>query len=65
LLVSRWGIDAPLRGIEIGVFKADTCARLLKYMPRLHMTLIDPWRAGISTNDEPGPPRSIPALAAN
>lgn len=40
--------DRPIYMAEIGVWTGGTCSRLLEAYPRLHMTLVDPWRTAVS-----------------
>ena len=36
---------APLRGTEVGVLRARTSVALLDSLPRLHLSLVDNWKA--------------------
>ena len=39
-----------LRGVEIGVFRGETSATLLRTFPQLHLVMVDPWETYESTH---------------
>ena len=44
LLREQHGTNRPLTGVEVGVFRGETSAILLRELPRLRLYLVDPWR---------------------
>lgn len=47
-LCRRFGRTAELKAAEVGVERGVTSELLLRYMPGLHLTLIDIWKADVS-----------------
>lgn len=42
---------AKLRGVEIGVFRGETSALLLRHLPGLSLYMVDPWRVAQAESD--------------
>lgn len=45
VILSRVPLDAEVAGVEVGVLRGKLSAELLAYAPRLHLTMVDAWRA--------------------
>lgn len=43
-ILENYGKDIPLTGVEVGVWKATCSTFLLKYLPKLTLHVIDPWK---------------------
>jgi SAM-dependent methyltransferase len=47
LLTQRGVQEKRLAGVEVGVFRGETSALLLRGLPGLHLHLVDPWRTSV------------------
>jgi hypothetical protein len=43
VLQERFGVNGPRTGVEVGVYRGSTSARLLRNFPLLKLLMVDPW----------------------